>query len=267
VSSRLDAELVRRGLARSRAQAADLVKDGRVRLGGTPVVKAATPVAHDSLLEIVGPMAPWVGRAAYKLLAAFESFGPRGLTVAGRRCLDVGASTGGFTQVLLSHGATQVTALDVGHGQLVAQLAADPRVTERSGTNIRCCTPSDLGGTFDLVVADLSFISLRLVLPVLATLTDPTGDLVTLIKPQFEVGRERLGKGGVVRCASDRLTALRGVIDTAAGEGLGLRGLVASPIRGTSGNQEYLGWFTPRAHDRAEAVDLERLVAAMESPS
>jgi 23S rRNA (cytidine1920-2'-O)/16S rRNA (cytidine1409-2'-O)-methyltransferase len=160
-----------------------------------------------------------------------------------------------------------VTALDVGHGQLVEQVAGDPRVIERSGTNIRHGTAEELGGPFDLVVADLSFISLRLVLPVLATLIEPSGDLVLLIKPQFEVGRERLGKGGVVRVDADRLAALRGVLDAATDVGLGLRGLVASPIRGTTGNREYLGWFTSRAHDRAEAADLERLVAAMESPS
>ena len=267
MSPRLDAELVRRGLARSRAQAAELIGAGSVRLGGVPVVKGSTPVLDDAVLEVVGPGQPWVGRAAYKLLGALATFGPQGLTVVGRRCLDVGASTGGFTQVLLSRGAEHVTALDVGHGQLVAHLADDPRVTERSGTNIRHCTASDLGGPFDVVVADLSFISLRLVLPVLATLIDRSGDLVALIKPQFEVGRERLGKGGVVRSAAHRRTAVRGVLDVAAQEGLGVAGLVPSPIRGTTGNREYLGWFTPRAHDRAEAADLERLVAAMESPS
>ena len=231
MSPRLDAELVRRGLARSRAQAAQLVKDGSVRLGGVTVLRVSTPVPDDAVLEVVAAD-PWVGRAAYKLLGALETFGPQGLTVAGRRALDVGASTGGFTQVLLSQGAAQV-----------------------------------LGGPFDLVVADLSFISLRLVLPVLATLIEPSGDLVLLIKPQFEVGRDRLGKGGVVRVDADRLAALRGVLDAATDVGLGLRGLVASPIRGTTGNREYLGWFTSRAHDRAEAADLERLVAAMESPS
>lgn len=267
MSPRLDAELVRRGLARSRAQAAQLVKDGSVRLGGVTVLRVSTPVPDDAVLEVVAAADPWVGRAAYKLLGALETFGPQGLAVAGRRALDVGASTGGFTQVLLSQGAAQVTALDVGHGQLVEQVAGDPRVIERSGTNIRHCTAEDLGGPFDLVVADLSFISLRLVLPVLATLIEPSGDLVLLIKPQFEVGRERLGKGGVVRVDADRLAALRGVLDAATDVGLGLRGLVASPIRGTTGNREYLGWFTSRAHDRAEAADLERLVAAMESPS
>ncbi len=267
MSPRLDVELVRRGLARSRAHAGELVRAGRVSVAGVGVHKGAHCVLEDTDIEVAGDSGDWVGRAAYKLLGAIATFGPRGLTVAGRRALDVGASTGGFTQVLLSHGAAHVTALDVGHGQLAPALATDPRVTECSGTNIRDVTVEQLGGPFDLVVADLSFISLRLVMPVLAALTDPAGDLVVLVKPQFEVGRERLGKGGIVRHDADRLAALRAVLDAAVSAGLGVCDLARSSIRGAAGNWEYLGWLAPRLHDCAEDGTLERLIAGMEAPS
>lgn len=274
MSPRLDAELVRRGLARSRAQAAELVKAGRVLVDGSSVLKPSTSTSSDASIEVAGDEPGWVGRAAYKLLGALDTFGPRGLAVDGKRCLDVGASTGGFTQVLLRHGAAHVTALDVGHGQLVPELAADPRVTERSGTSIRDVTPADLGGRFDVVVVDLSFISLRLVLPSLADLIAAHGDLVGLIKPQFEVGRERLGKGGVVRSDAHRRDALLTVLRSAADTGLRLHGLTTSPIRGSAGNREYLGWWTPGAPQHSAHLqnhpetdsDLERLVAAVERP-
>lgn len=246
-------------------------------------MKPSTHTSPDAHLGVAGDEPTWVGRAAYKLLGALDSFEPRGLTVAGRRCLDVGASTGGFTQVLLRHHAAHVTALDVGHGQLVPDLATDPRVAERSGTSIRDLTPEDLGGRYDLVVVDLSFISLRLVFPTLAALIDPRGDLVVLIKPQFEVGKERLGKGGVVRSDPHRRDALLAVLRAAADVGLQLRGLITSPIQGSAGNREYLGWWTPgRSHRSGELgldpaqdlrVDpdidsnLERLVAAVETHS
>ena len=176
----------------------------------------------------------------------------------GRRCLDVGASTGGFTQVLLRHGAEHVIALDVGHGQLVPEVAEDPRVTERSGVNVRGVQPNDLGGPADLVVADLSFISLQVVLGVLATLTTPDGDLVVLVKPQFEVGRDRLGHGGVVRSARERARAIVEVATVAEASGLHPLGIRASPLRGTTGNVEYLLWLTPRA---GEGLTPDRLAA------
>ncbi len=188
-----------------------------------------------------------MSRAAYKLVGAVEAFGPRGLVVAGRRCLDVGASTGGFTQVLLHLGATEVVALDVGHGQLAAQLADDPRVTERSGTTVRGLAAADIGGIVDLLVADLSFISLTLVLDVFAQLVSPEGDVVVLVKPQFEVGRTRVGKGGIVRATADRAWAVTRVARAALGAGLHPKGLVPSPIEGGEGNAEYLLWLTPRA--------------------
>ena len=220
-------------------------------MDGIPARKPSVSVAEGSRVELTDPTAPtWVGRGADKLTAALDRFAPAGLTVLGRNCLDVGASTGGFTQVLLHRGAGHVVALDVGHGQLAPVLATDPRVTELSGVNIRAVgtdpgSVRELGGPFDLLVADLSFISLCLVVEVLAALVDPRGDLVLLVKPQFEVGRERLGKGGIVRTAEHRLQAVHAVVDAAASAGLRLRGLIRSPRQGAAGNQEYLGWWTP----------------------
>ncbi len=260
---------MRLGLARSRAHASELIATGQVRVDGIPARKPSVSVAEGSRVELTDPTAPtWVGRGADKLTAALDRFAPAGLTVLGRNCLDVGASTGGFTQVLLHRGAGHVVALDVGHGQLAPVLATDPRVTERSGVNIRAVgtdpgSVRDLGGPFDLLVADLSFISLGLVVEVLAALVDPHGDLVLLVKPQFEVGRERLGKGGIVRSAEQRLQAVRDVVAAAAAVGLGLRGLIRSPRQGAGGNQEYLGWWTPRtatgSSDPAERSLLDEL--------
>ena len=196
--ARLDAELVRRGLARSRAQARELVEAAGVLVDGSVAGKASLLVHPTMSISVTYQPDRWVGRAAYKLLEALRVFGPRGLTVASRRCLDVGASTGGFTQVLLDAGAAHITALDVGHDQLAPEVARDQRVDERSGTNIRDVRPGDLGEPFDVVVADLSFISLRLVLDVIASLMTPTADAVLLVKPQFEVGRDRLARTGVV---------------------------------------------------------------------
>jgi 23S rRNA (cytidine1920-2'-O)/16S rRNA (cytidine1409-2'-O)-methyltransferase len=211
----------------------------------------------------VGDGPDWVSRAAYKLVAALDAFGGPApdrpvITVAGKRCLDVGASTGGFTQVLLARGAREVVAVDVGHGQLAAQVAADDRVLERSGTNVRTLTPEQVGGPADLVVCDLSFISLRLVLDRLAALTGADGDLVALVKPQFEVGRQRLGKGGVVRAAGDRREAVLGVVRAARTAGLAPTGLRASPITGTTGNVEYLLWLRHRPDGMMGERDLVR---------
>ncbi len=208
--------------------------------------KPSHSVSQGSVIAVNAPPELWVGRAAYKLLGALEAFQPEGLRVAGRRCLDVGASTGGFTQVLLEAGAAHVTALDVGHGQLVALVAGDPRVQERSGVNIRHLTVGDLGEPFDLVVADLSFISLRLTLGPMATHLRPDGDLVVLLKPQFEVGRDRIGRTGVVTSWVEHSRVLHDVTGEAARLGLGVLGLVPSPIRGSDGNSEYLLWMTPR---------------------
>jgi 23S rRNA (cytidine1920-2'-O)/16S rRNA (cytidine1409-2'-O)-methyltransferase len=260
---RLDVELVARGLARSRGQARDLVKAGSVLFDGSPAHKVSTPVRADQRLELVTGVEGWVSRAAYKLVAALQTFGHQGLTVAGKRCFDIGAAAGGFTQVLLRAGAREVTAVDVGHDQLAAELAGDPRVIERSGLNVRRASAGDLGGPAELLVADLSFISLQMVLPDLRNLVDPSGDLVLLVKPQFEVGRERLGKKGVVRSADSRASVIQDVVRAATAADLTVMGLRASPIRGATGNAEYLLWLTPRPDQGLTAEEVEQLAATL----
>lgn len=255
---RLDAELVRRGLARSRRQAGELIAAGRVSVDGAPVLRAAAPVEVGRLLEVGDdPDDPgYASRAGHKLAGALDVWEPLGLTVAGRDCLDAGASTGGFTDVLLRRGARHVVAVDVGHGQLRAQIAADPRVDAREGVNVRDLRAGDVDPTPALVVADLSFISLRLVLAPLAAVAAPDADVVVLVKPQFEVGRERLGSGGVVRDLAARRDAVLGVVAAAGEAGLTARDLVVSPLPGTDGNVEYFCWLRgPRA---AGGTRLER---------
>lgn len=256
--ARLDLELVRRGLARSRGHARALIDAGDVSIGGKPAAKPATPVGADQHIEVREEGPRWVSRAAYKLVGALEAFGPAGLTVAGKRCLDVGASTGGFTQVLLHHGAAHVVALDVGHGQLVPELAADARVTDRSRTTVRGLSADEVGGAVELLVADLSFISLTLVLDTFRGLLLDTGEAMVLVKPQFEVGRTRLGKGGIVRTQGDRAWAVTEVARAAVAAGLHPRALARSPIEGSEGNAEYLLWLTPCD---AESMGWEALVS------
>ncbi len=263
-ATRLDLELVRRGLARSRGHARALVEAGDVSIGGRTAAKPSTPVSPDDALDVREEGPRWVSRAAYKLVGALHQFGPLGLAVEGKRCLDVGASTGGFTQVLLHHGAAHVVALDVGHGQLVAALAQDPRVSDRERTTVRDLDAADIGGPVDLLVADLSFISLTLVLGTFAQLLTPQGDAVVLVKPQFEVGRTRLGKGGIVRRAGDRAWAVTEVVRVAQEVGLHPRALTPSPIEGGEGNAEYLLWLTPRAH---ESMGWEALVKTADQVS
>ncbi len=258
-TTRLDVELVRRGLARSRGHARELIEAGDVSVDGVAATKASAPTSGGQSLHVREKGPRWVSRAAYKLVEAIEVFEPRGLTVRGRRALDVGASTGGFTQVLLHHGAAQVTALDVGHDQLAREVAQDPRVTERSGTTVRGLRPDDIGGRVELLVADLSFISLTLVLETFRGLVTDDADLVVLVKPQFEVGRTRLGKNGIVRAQGDRAWAVTEVARAALAAGLHPRGVVASPVVGTEGNAEYLLWLTPRA---SAAMGWEALVRA-----
>jgi len=232
---------VRRGLARSRGEARELVESGLVTVGGKVARKPATATDEGSTVEVSADSPRWVGRAAHKLDHAFIIWEPHGLTASGRSCLDVGASTGGFTQVLLARGASHVVALDVGRDQLVAELRADQRVTERSGTSIRDVEPVQIG-TFDVVVGDLSFISLTLVLEPMSRLTNPGGDVVLLVKPQFEVGRGRLSKNGIVTDPRQRRRALTDVVAAAQAAGLGVHGLMRSPIHGGEGNTEYLMW-------------------------
>jgi 23S rRNA (cytidine1920-2'-O)/16S rRNA (cytidine1409-2'-O)-methyltransferase len=185
----------------------------------------------------------YASRGAHKLLGALEAFLPQGLVVEGRRCLDAGASTGGFTDVLLRHGAAEVVAVDVGYGQLVWELRNDARVHVLDRTNVRDLTVELVGGPVDLVVGDLSFISLRLVLPALLGVTRPDGDLVLMVKPQFEVGKERLGKGGVVRDPALRAEVVAEVAEAAAALGWGAHGVARSPLPGPSGNVEFFLWL------------------------
>jgi 23S rRNA (cytidine1920-2'-O)/16S rRNA (cytidine1409-2'-O)-methyltransferase len=244
VAARLDSELVRRGLARSRAHAGELIAAGRVEVAGVVARRPATPVGADDLTVVPDDDDPgYASRAGHKLVGALDAWEPVGLVVAGRRCLDAGASTGGFTDVLLRRGASSVVAVDVGHDQLREHLRTDPRVEVREGVNVRHLAAGDVDPAPGLVVADLSFISLRLVLPALAAVAASGADLVVLVKPQFEVGRERLGSGGVVRDPRLRAEALTGVLEVAAGLGLIARDVVASPLPGPAGNVEYFCWF------------------------
>lgn len=253
--SRLDAELVRRGLARSRGHATDLIAAGRVDVAGRSRARPATPVDHYTVIDVRTD--PWVSRAAAKLDAALEHWP---IAVEGRRALDVGASTGGFTQVLLARGAQSVIALDVGHGQLHPSLAGDLRVLNLEGQSIRDLDPSTLAAQ-DLIVADLSFISLELVFPVVAGLLADGADVVVLIKPQFEVGRDRLGKNGIVGEAAYHREALRNVVDAARRTGLHLCGITRSPLPGRHGNIEYLAWLRGTPSGRMEPAVIDASIA------
>jgi 23S rRNA (cytidine1920-2'-O)/16S rRNA (cytidine1409-2'-O)-methyltransferase len=241
---RLDAELVRRGLARSREHARELIADKRVKVAGVVATKPATGVSTDVALVVVAdPDRPdYVSRGGHKLAGALAVFGPLGLEVRGRRCLDAGASTGGFTDVLLRAGATEVVAVDVGYGQLAWSLQSDERVKVHDRTNIREMTP-DLVGLVDVVVGDLSFISLDLVLDALVGVTREDGDLALMVKPQFEVGKDKVGKGGVVRDLDLRTSAVVGVATAAARRGWGARAVTTSPLPGPSGNVEFFLWL------------------------
>jgi 23S rRNA (cytidine1920-2'-O)/16S rRNA (cytidine1409-2'-O)-methyltransferase len=243
--ARLDAELVRRGLARSRDHAAELVAQRRVRIGQVTATKPATGIDSDTPLLVQGSDTEpnWVSRGAGKLLGALDGLIAGGPAIADRRCLDAGASTGGFTDVLLHRGAREVIAVDVGYGQLAWSLRTDQRVRVLDRTNVRALHPEDIGGVVDLTVADLSFISLRLVLPALVGCTAADGDLLPMVKPQFEVGRERVGAGGVVRDPLMRTQAVLDVLAVATDLGLGLVDAIASPVPGPSGNVEYFLWL------------------------
>ncbi|MDN5857215.1 MAG: TlyA family RNA methyltransferase [Pseudonocardia sp.] len=234
--ARLDTELVRRGLAASRGDAAKRIAAGQVTVGGMPAGKPATVVGRDTpiALATAGDRV-WVSRGAHKLIGALDAFD---VAPGGLRCLDAGASTGGFTEVLLDRGAAEVVAVDVGYGLLAWRLRSDERVRAHDRTNVRHLAPADIGGPVDLAVADLSFISLRTVLPALLACTTPSGVLAPMVKPQFEVGR-RLPPGGVVREPGLRLDALTEVARAARALGLAVRAAVASPLPGPAGNVEY----------------------------
>jgi 23S rRNA (cytidine1920-2'-O)/16S rRNA (cytidine1409-2'-O)-methyltransferase len=258
---RLDAELVRRGLARSRDHAAGLVASGRVTVSGGVATKPATAVTTDVAIVVRDDpdREEFVSRGGHKLAGALEAFGPAGLQVRGRRCLDAGASTGGFTDVLLRAGAAEVVAVDVGYGQLAWPLRQDPRVTVHDRTNVRELTTELIGGPVDLVVGDLSFISLTLVLAPLTGVTREDGDLALMVKPQSEVGKDRLGKGGVVRDPALRADAVGTVAAAAAALGWGARAVAASPLPGPAGNVEYFLWLR-RGPSRIGREDIDRAV-------
>jgi 23S rRNA (cytidine1920-2'-O)/16S rRNA (cytidine1409-2'-O)-methyltransferase len=261
--ARLDAELVRRGLARSREQAAELVAAGRVSVSGSTAAKAATQVEEGTSIKVAADIDDpgYVSRGGHKLAGALTAFTPAGLSIVGRRCLDAGASTGGFTDVLLRAGAASVLAVDVGYGLLAWRLRTHERVTVLDRTNVRTLEPADLPGLApDLVVADLSFISLRLVLGALQRCATPDADFLLMVKPQFEVGRERLGSGGVVRDPALRADAVRSVAAAAAELGLGVRGITASPLPGPSGNVEYFLWLCSGA-PALDPAQVDRAVA------
>nr|WP_128222236.1 TlyA family RNA methyltransferase [Nocardioides yefusunii] len=238
---RLDQELVRRGLARSREHASTLISEERVKVQGVLARKPATGVTTDVAIVVrEDPDQPdYASRGAHKLVGALEGFAPFGLEVEGKRCLDAGASTGGFTDVLLQRGAKRVLAVDVGYGQLVWRLQNDDRVEVHDRTNIRELSPEIVGEPVDLVVGDLSFISLTLVLDALLSVMADDGSLALMVKPQFEVGKDRVGKGGVVRDLALRTEAVATVAEAAAQRGWGARAVTVSPLPGPSGNVEF----------------------------
>jgi 23S rRNA (cytidine1920-2'-O)/16S rRNA (cytidine1409-2'-O)-methyltransferase len=240
-----------------------MVAAGRVLVRGSRAVKPATAVLPEDpvLLARADSDDDYASRGGRKLAGALDAWGAAGPGVAGRRCLDAGASTGGFTDVLLRRGATSVFAVDVGYGQLAWSLRSDPRVVVLDRTNVRGLTPAELGGPVTLVVADLSFISLTLVLPALRRCAEPDADLVLLVKPQFEVGRTRLGPGGVVRDPQLRAEAVTSVATAAAAADLGVAGVTASSLPGPAGNVEYFLWLRSDAPPLAEGA-VHRAVAA-----
>ena len=252
MKNRLDSELVRRGLARSRENAADLIESRSVLVNGIPATKSASQVDAETSIVIQGERDDFVSRGGHKLAGALDAF-PE-INVTGKRALDAGASTGGFTDVLLRRGAAEVVAVDVGYGQLAWELRQDPRVKILDRTNIRHLTGAQVGEPVDLIVADLSFISLTLVLPALAAVSKPEADYLLMVKPQFEVGREHLGAGGVVRDAALRKSAVLEVAESAFDVGLGTLGIVASSLPGPAGNVEYFLWLRRGAGEINEAA-------------
>jgi 23S rRNA (cytidine1920-2'-O)/16S rRNA (cytidine1409-2'-O)-methyltransferase len=264
--ARVDAELVRRGLARSRQQAAELIGAGRVSIDGMPAAKPATAIAVSAALTVEGAdQHGWVSRGAHKLMGALDAFG---LGVDDRRCLDAGASTGGFTEVLLDRGARHVVAVDVGYGQLAWSLRNDQRVTVMERTNVRELNADEIGGPVDLVVADLSFISLATVLPALTSCATADADIVPMVKPQFEVGKDRVGAGGVVSDPQLRAAAVLSVARRAADLHWRTVAVTASPLPGPSGNVEYFLRLRSRTDTPLQGETLEQalLKAVEEGP-
>src|SRR5262245_3759705 len=257
---RLDRLLVARGLVPSRERAQALIMAGAVRVDGRPSGKPGALVAPESQLEIAGADHPFVGRGGVKLDGALKVLR---VEVLGRTALDIGASTGGFTDCLLKRGAARVYALDVGRGLLDWSLRRDPRVVVLEGRNARRLAADDLPETVDLVVIDVSFISLRLILPPLPPLLRPGADVVALVKPQFEVGKGEVGKGGIVRRPEKHLAALLSVAAGAQAAGFAVRGACASPIRGAEGNREFFLHLSLGAAGALRGGPLESLLGGM----
>lgn len=235
--TRLDAALVERGLVETRSKAQSLVMARRILVNGKHVEKPGTPVGDDDVLAIEALEHPWVGRGGMKLAHALEQFA---IDVTGKVCADIGASTGGFTDVMLQRGAAKVYSIDVGYGQLDASLRNDPRVVNREKVNARYLEAADFAEPVAFVSIDVSFISLTLILPAAMKCLAPNGEIVALIKPQFEVGKSEVGKGGIVRDEIKRTSAVNGVVEFARGLGLEVLGVIESPIKGAEGNVEYL---------------------------
>lgn len=259
--TRLDAELVRRGIARSRDHANDLIESRQILVNGIPASKSATQVDPETSIKLAKVRDDFVSRGGHKLAGALDHFSS--LVVSGKRALDAGASTGGFTDVLLKRGVEHVIAVDVGYGQLAWEIRQDSRVTVLDRTNVRHLTLDHIGNPVDLVVADLSFISLTLVIPALKAVTTESADLIVMVKPQFEVGREKLGAGGVVRDSELRKKAVKEVADSAFELGLGCVDVVASSLPGPSGNVEYFLWLKK---DSAELNDALLIDAIAKGP-
>ena len=235
--TRLDLEMTRRGLAESREGAQRLIMAGRVRVNSRPAAKPDLKVDAETEIAVVGAASEYASRGGYKLAAAIDHFQ---IEVAGRRALDVGASTGGFTDVLLQRGAASVIALDVGYGQLAEKLRRDPRVIVMDRTNIRNVAQADLPYAPEVIAIDTSFISLRIVLPAVVAIAASKAEIIALVKPQFEVGKGKVGKGGIVRDAALRKEAVDSIVEFARSAGLEVAGSIESPIHGAAGNIEYL---------------------------
>ena len=255
---RLDVLLTERGLAQSRQRAKTTIMEGRVLVDGQKVDKAGTLVAREAELRIIGEEMPYVSRGGLKLEKAIETFG---IDLTGKVMADIGASTGGFTDCALQHGARKVYAIDVGYGQLAWKLRTDERVVNMERTNIRYVTPEDLGEAMDFASIDVAFISLDKVLPVARELLKPEGEIAALIKPQFEAGRERVGKKGVVRDPAVHEDVIRNVAGIARNLSFFPRMLTFSPVKGPEGNIEYLIWLTKLAGS-ADGVT-EEVIAAV----
>jgi len=258
MKTRLDAELVRRGLVRSRELAAELISSKLVLVSGIPATKAATQVDAQTSITLKDEGEKYVSRGGFKLNGALDHF-PK-IKISGKSILDAGASTGGFTDVLLRRGAKRIYAVDVGYGQMAWELQSNPKVKVLDRVNIRNISPQIIVEPVDLVVADLSFISLKLVMQALISVAKSDADFLLMVKPQFEVGKENLGAGGVVRENSLRKTAVSDVAKHAFSLGLGCLGVVASDLPGPSGNVEYFLWLRENAPALLE-VDLDNAIA------